>query len=123
MSHQVLCCTRTLQQCCCTLMHPAARLCQTQLWASWQERTLVFTPASKPFVSMQQDRGILRIHCHRGHHVLLTSSWDNVARLYDTRDAADPICIHSESGAAFTGLAYDAEAQQVRASPGHGPVP
>jgi hypothetical protein len=66
------------------------------------------------YTCKRQDRGVLRI-CHCScHNVLVTSSWDNSLRVYDTRCAADATIIVNENATVFCGVAYDAAAKQVR---------
>jgi WD40 repeat protein len=79
------------------------------------DRSLTITPGQLLKTSKKQDRGILCMHYNRAHHLLISLSWDNVMRLYDTRSDADPLCISNENSALFTGIDYDPEHQQVRA--------
>lgn len=66
------------------------------------------------YTSKRQDRGVLRMCYSRSHNVLVTSSWDNSLRVYDTRGTVDGTVIVNENATVFCGVAYDAAAKQVR---------
>ena len=53
---------------------------------------------------------------HAPDHLLVTSSWDFCLRFYDTRGPPAAIVVPNENHVPFTGIWYDAAAQQVRCS-------
>jgi hypothetical protein len=80
-----------------------------------RHRDLRFVPDSTYVVHRSQDRGILAMCYHADSHLLLTSSWDSVLRIYDTRElAAKPVSVQNENESVFVGLAVDAATRQVR---------
>ena len=74
----------------------------------------MFNADAEMYITHKQDRGVLLTYYHAAEHLLVTSSWDNCLRIYDTRAPASATVVQNENSVVFVGIWCDAAAQQVR---------